>query len=80
MRYSTGLSDSLFGEKITLQGSDEKGNIVKLKVTKKWLDQAQGEGKPSSPKQVSELVEIRTPTHKSGGSGSAKGAYSRSLF
>jgi hypothetical protein len=52
MRYSTGLSDSLFGEKITLQGPDEKGNIVKLIVTKKWLEQAQGEGKPSSQEQV----------------------------
>ena len=44
MRYSTGLSDSLFGEKITLQGPDEKGNIVKLIVSKKWLEQAQGGG------------------------------------
>lgn len=52
MRYSTGLSDSLFGEKITLQGPDEKGNIVKLIVTKKWLEQAQGGGKPSSQEQV----------------------------
>ena len=48
MRYSTGLSDSLFGEKITLQGPDEKGNIVKLTVTKKWLEQAQGGGKISA--------------------------------
>jgi len=47
MRYSTGLSDSLFGEKITLQGPDEKGNTVKLIVTKKWLEQAQGRGKLS---------------------------------
>jgi len=57
MRYSTGLSDSLFGEKIILQGPDEKGNMVKLKVTKKWLEQAQGGGKTSSSqKQVNELV------------------------
>ena len=52
MRYSTGLSDSLFGEKITLQGPDEKGNMVKLIVTKKWLDQAQAGGKISSQEQV----------------------------
>lgn len=52
MRYSTGLSDSLFGEKITLQGPDEKGNIVKLIVTKKWLEQAQGRDKISSQEQV----------------------------
>lgn len=51
MRYSTGLSDSLFGEKITLQGPDEKGNIVKLKVTKKWLEQAQGGSKISSSQE-----------------------------
>jgi len=53
MRYSTGLSDSLFGEKITLQGPDEKGNIVKLIVTKKWLAQVQGGGKiPVSQEQT----------------------------
>ena len=53
MRYSMGLSDSLFGEKITLQGPDEKGNIVKLIVTKKWLEQAQGGRKVSySQEQV----------------------------
>ena len=53
MRYSTGLSDSLFGEKVTLQGPDEKGNIVKLTVTKKWLDQAQDGGENSvSQEQV----------------------------
>ncbi|MDR3601734.1 MAG: hypothetical protein P4L49_14835 [Desulfosporosinus sp.] len=49
MRYSIGLSDSLFGEKITLQGHDQKGNIVKLIVTKKWLEQAQDRDKISSP-------------------------------
>ena len=50
MRYSIGLSDSLFGEKITLQGHDEKGNIVKCKVSKKWLEQAQSGG-IASPKE-----------------------------
>jgi hypothetical protein len=52
MRYSTGLSDSLFGEKITLQGPNEKGNIVKLVVSKKWLDQAQGRGNIPSSKEL----------------------------
>jgi hypothetical protein len=51
MRYSTGLSDSLFGEKITLQGPDEKGTIVKLIVTKKWLEHAQGGSKISSSQE-----------------------------
>lgn len=51
MRYSIGLLDSLLGEKIILQGKDEKGNIVKCKVTKKWLEQAQGGGVLSSPKE-----------------------------
>lgn len=51
MRYSMGLSDSLFGEKVTLQGPDEKGNIVKLVVSKKWLEQAQGGGKTTSSKE-----------------------------
>ncbi|WP_088226928.1 hypothetical protein [Desulfosporosinus sp. FKB] len=41
MRFSIGLLDSLFGEKIILQGPDEKGNIVKCKVSKKWLERAQ---------------------------------------
>lgn len=50
MRYSTGFSDSLFGDKITLQGPDEKGNIVKLTVTKRWLEQAQG-GRKGSPQE-----------------------------
>ncbi|OLN32533.1 hypothetical protein [Desulfosporosinus metallidurans] len=45
MRFSTGLLDWLFGEKIILQGPDEKGKIVKCKVTKKWLEQAQGSGR-----------------------------------
>ena len=52
MRYSIGLSDALFGEKITLQGYDEKGNIVKCKVSKKWLEQAQGRGKASPEEKV----------------------------
>ena len=52
MRYSTGLSDLLFGEKITLQGPDEKGNIVKLVVSKKWLDKAQGRGNIPSSKEL----------------------------
>ncbi|HEY8909143.1 MAG TPA: hypothetical protein VIM51_02535 [Desulfosporosinus sp.] len=53
MRYSIGLVDALFGEKITLQGHDEKGNVVTCKVSKKWLEQAQGGGKiASSPEQV----------------------------
>jgi len=51
MRYSTGLSDSLFGEKITLQGPDEKGNLVRLTVTKKWLEQVQGGSKVSSSQE-----------------------------
>ncbi|WP_407312812.1 hypothetical protein [Desulfosporosinus sp. SB140] len=42
MRFSLGLLDSLFGEKIILQGPDEKGNIIKCKVSKKWLERAQG--------------------------------------
>ncbi|MDQ7096436.1 hypothetical protein REC12_22835 [Desulfosporosinus sp. PR] len=42
MRFSLGLLDTLFGEKIILQGPDEKGNIVKCKVSKKWLERAQG--------------------------------------
>jgi len=53
MRFSIGLLDALFGEKITLQGHDEKGKIVKCKVSKKWLEQAQGGGGiASSPEQV----------------------------
>ncbi|TGE33551.1 hypothetical protein [Desulfosporosinus sp. Sb-LF] len=47
MRFSTGLMDSLFGEKITLEGHDEKGNVVKCKVSKKWLEEAQGGGEIS---------------------------------
>jgi len=54
MRYSLGLSDALFGEKITLQGNDEKGNIVKCKVSKKWLEQVQGRG-TASPKEKTGL-------------------------
>jgi len=53
MRYSIGLLDLLFGEKITLQGQDEKGTIVKCKVSKKWLEQAQRGGViASSPEHV----------------------------
>jgi hypothetical protein len=48
MRFSLGLLDSLFGEKIILQGPDEKGNIIKCKVSKKWLEKAQGGGNLSS--------------------------------
>ena len=52
MRYSIGLSDALFGEKITLKGYDEKGNVVKCKVSKKWLEQAQGGGKAYPKEKV----------------------------
>lgn len=48
MRFSLGLLDSLFGEKIILQGPDENGNIVKCKVSKKWLERAQGGGNSPS--------------------------------
>ena len=41
MRFSTGLWDFLFGEKIILQGSDEKGNVIQCKLSKKWLARAQ---------------------------------------
>ena len=47
MRFSLGLWDALFGEKIILQASDEKGNIVTCKVSKKWLEQAQLSGNSS---------------------------------
>ncbi|AFM40122.1 hypothetical protein Desaci_1083 [Desulfosporosinus acidiphilus SJ4] len=49
MRFSLGLLDSLFGEKIVLQGPDEKGNIVKCKVSKKWLERAQVGSNSLSP-------------------------------
>jgi hypothetical protein len=60
MRYSVGLFDTLFGEKITLQGPDEKGNIVKLIVTKKWLEQAQGGDDSSSLQKQADQGEYST--------------------
>jgi hypothetical protein len=57
MRYSIGLLDTLFGEKITLRGPDEKGKIVKLIVTRKWLEQAQGGAETTSPQEQADQSE-----------------------
>jgi len=47
MRFSKGLFDSLFGEKVELELPDKKGNLIRRKITKKYFDQMLNEGKIS---------------------------------
>lgn len=48
MRFSVGLWDALFGEKVTCELPAPDGRIIKRQVTKKWLEKMQqaGEVKP----------------------------------
>ena len=45
MKFSTGIFDSLFGEKITIELPGSDGQIIKRTVTRKWFEQMQTEGK-----------------------------------
>jgi hypothetical protein len=45
MRFSVGIWDSLFGEKVTLEQPDQDGKTMRRQVTKKWLKTMQQEGK-----------------------------------
>ena len=45
MRFSVGLWDSLFGEKVTLDIPTEHGDTVKQEVTKRWLASQEQSGK-----------------------------------
>ena len=45
MRFSIGLWDSLFGERITIEIPTPDGKITKREVTKKWFERKQSKGK-----------------------------------
>lgn len=41
MKYSMGIWDRLFGEKVVLEIPDASGNIIKKKVTSRWFKHMQ---------------------------------------
>lgn len=45
MRFSTGLFDYLFGEKVTVEAPGDGGQIIRRKVTRRWLNKMEQEGK-----------------------------------
>lgn len=45
MKFSTGLFDSLFGEKLTIEIPQPDGTAKKRVVTRRWLEKMEGEGK-----------------------------------
>lgn len=61
MKFSVGIFDYLFGRKITLEVPDNKGNIIKQKVTKKWMDKMVASGNISIEKNEMVRVHILDP-------------------
>jgi len=61
MSFDTGLFDSLFGEKVTLEVPGHDGRIVRRTVTKKWLEQMQREGKVERLKRGLVTVHMLSP-------------------
>ncbi len=45
MRFAIGLLDYLFGEKVTLEVPGEGGELRRRKVTRRWLEQVERDGK-----------------------------------
>jgi hypothetical protein len=45
MRFSVGIWDSLFGEKVSLEIPGHDGTIIRRQVTKRWLESMQQGGK-----------------------------------
>ena len=44
MKFSLGLWDALFGEKVTCEIPAPDGQIIKRQVTKRWLEKMQNSG------------------------------------
>lgn len=65
MKTSVGFLDALFGEKVTLEMPLPTGGVKKVKVTRKWLEQMEREGKiqkvPSSSRLVSQIPCSKEP-------------------
>ncbi len=45
MRFSTGLLDYLFGEKVTVEVPGDDGQVIRRRVTRKWLAKMEQDGK-----------------------------------
>ncbi|HVZ00963.1 MAG TPA: hypothetical protein VHA35_15760 [Dongiaceae bacterium] len=45
MKFSMGLSDALFGKKLTVEVPQEDGTVRRIQVTEKWLRDAEASGK-----------------------------------
>jgi hypothetical protein len=61
MRFSTGIFDSLFGEKITIELPGSDGQIIKRSVSRKWFEQMQHEGKARQVTEPMIRVHVLSP-------------------
>jgi hypothetical protein len=58
MAFAVGLWDAIFGEKIEINLSAPDGSPINRKVTKKWLEQMEREGKMSRIERDSSQVRV----------------------
>lgn len=61
MKFSLGIWDGIFGDKVVLEIPDKTGNIIKQTVTKKWLDKMESEGKISMKHEPTICVHLLDP-------------------
>jgi len=61
MRFSVGLWDSLFGDRVTIEVPSRNGQVIKRQVTKRWLEQIQKEGKAREIKEPLVRVHMLNP-------------------
>lgn len=58
MKFSTGLWDSLFGEKVDMEVRQDDGSLRAVRVTKAWLEKMQRDGRMSVAKQPANSVHL----------------------
>jgi hypothetical protein len=56
MKFHINFWDKLFGEKITIEIPGLDGNIIKRKVSKKWLEKMEAEGQVKKIKE--EIIRV----------------------
>jgi len=55
VKTSVGFWDALFGERVTLEIRSPKGGLKKTKVTKKWIETMEAEGKMKQASSASQM-------------------------
>jgi len=55
MRFSTGLFDYFFGERVTVEVPNDDGKIIRRSVTRQWLEKMEAEG---TIRELGEVVRV----------------------